>query len=229
MSFMVDPHRFAAAVVDGSFDFDGSDDYMELLSAPVTAVPLTIAAWIRADDDTTTDSICSVGDFDDPSRFYIGKNADSTVSAHTVNASSQNSSAAGGDYAAATWHHVVGKFVSATSREVFLDGVSVGTNTTSRTPAGLDSIQIGAFRSGSTGTLGSFFGGQIAHVAVWDIALSTTDITSLAGGAKPNTIQASDLVFYAALTGGLAVDSISTNSLTVSGAVTSSQVSPAGT
>ena len=51
MSFLLNPYAFGVAAVDGSFHFDGSNDYMELASAPVTAIPCTIVAWMRAAND----------------------------------------------------------------------------------------------------------------------------------------------------------------------------------
>lgn len=48
-------------------------------------------------------------------------------------------------------------------------------------------------------TSGYVFSGRIAEIAIWDVLLSGSEITSLAGGTNPQDVQAAHLKFYAPL------------------------------
>lgn len=117
------------------------------------------------------------------------------------------------------WHLMIGVFDNATSRTAWQDGSAGTTNTTSVTPSSVAKTNIGTRYS--SGTRGNFFAGNIAHVAIWNIALSGTDIASLAAHALPSAVQSGNLVFYADLQNGIARDSITATNLTLSGAVSS--------
>ena len=201
---------------EGSYEFDASDDYIELSSTPVTAVPATIACWFYPNSVNFTQAVVAIGDAGGVSRLQLDKRAGSPdIGAASVNSGGTSAVQLSGDMAASVWQHSAAVFASTTSRKAYLDGISDGTNTTSNTVSGLDSILIGARYST---TRGAFFGGRIAHVGIWNIALSDGEIASLAAGAHPQTIQAANLVFYAPLTDGVAEDVITSTALTVSGA-----------
>jgi hypothetical protein len=204
-----------------SFLFNGTSNYMELPRAVVSAVPLTIVAWFNPDNDTAALAIAGIGGT--TSRFQMiadGTTAGDPVVAQSTNTGGTTQHAAQGDFAPTTWQHAAGVWASSTSRTAYLNGAAGTPNTASNTPSGMTKTIIGARYQG--GTRGIFFAGKLAHVAIYNIALSGTDIANLATpGTLPTSVQNANLVFYASLQNGLAVDSVSSTSLTVVGATSS--------
>lgn len=212
----------------GSFTFDGSNDFIELASAPATACPITIALWLNDTGTIGTTALCAMGNSAGSSRVQLDTRATGDdIAAQAVNSGGSTGSALGGAVISGTWMHGAAVFTTDANRDVYLNGSHINNNTTSIALSGFNNISLGSRFSG--GSRGAYFGGRLAHVAVWNIALSAGEISTLAGGAKPNTVQNGNLVFYAPLTHGNAIDTVTSTSLTVSGAVTNSDLSPAGT
>jgi hypothetical protein len=95
------------------------------------------------------------------------------------------------------WQHTVGVFESPSLRRLCVNG---GTFATSTVNVGVQNapneIRIGA--DWNT-TLGNFFGGDIAEVGVWNVALTQQECTALARGMTCDKIRPQNLVFYAPL------------------------------
>lgn len=89
-------------------------------------------------------------------------------------------------------------FASSTSRTIYVNGAATGTDTTAITADGLDVVGLG-IRKLTTWTLP--WGGLLAEVAVWDVALTSSELSSLSSGAAPFMIRPANLKFYAPLTG----------------------------
>lgn len=184
-----------------SRDFNGSSQFAQLAAAPA-ATPLTLAAWVRT--DTTGGSgksivaVCGAG-------FHYQLLGQSTALGKWYCASR----AGGSEYYAASttsvstgvWVHVAAVFASATSRAIFVNGVSEGSNTTSATPT-LVRTAIGSRNDGAVpGATPSYFDGQIAHVAIWRAALAASQIAGLAAGLSPLVVSSTAPWLYAPLWG----------------------------
>lgn len=202
----------------GSFVFDGTNDYIELPSAPVTAAPATISVWFNA-NDTLTQALVSIGDSSATSRLQADKRTGAAIGAVAVNSAGTSSVSTKTSYVTGAWHHVASVFASTTSRTAYLDGAAGTTDTTSISVSGLNSVLLGARYS--SGTRGAFLFGRVAQVAIWNVALSGAEVTALAAGANPMSIQPSSLAFYAPLNDGSARDIVSGTALTVSGPLAS--------
>jgi len=188
-----------ALVSTGSRQFDGTSQYVSVATAPVTALPMTIAAWVYADSTAAAMSIGMVGSAAS-TRCQIGFGSGglpNAVTATTGGASVQAQSVTG--LSANTWHHIVGTFTSSTDRKVFANGAQVGSNTSSSTIGTLDRVLVGARVNSSA--VGLYWAGRIAEFAVWDITLSAADIASLAAGARPNRVRPGALRLYLPLVG----------------------------
>ena len=115
------------------------------------------------------------------------------------------------------WHNIIGRY-DGSDVEIFLDGVQDGT--ISQTGNIIDTtaslvLGAGSGGSGSEQPLDGFLG----HVAIWDIALSDSNIESLANCGSPLQFP-EGLVFYAPLNGqDPELDIVGGNSLTVNGSV----------
>jgi len=178
--------------------FDGSDDRASAGATPVTAPPFTISLWFKPVDATTNGFLAGVSDTaGDNNYFRLRKNSDGTLSAAAF-ATSAASATTTTTYTAGVWHHACARFTSATSRQVYLNGGGKGTNTTNRSPAGVDSVCVGA-RVGATAS--DLVASDIAHVAIWNVALTDQEIAALARGTSPLSIRPQNLVFFAPLDG----------------------------
>ena len=191
-----------------AYDFNGSNQYLQVGSAVVTSAPLTMACWFNSDSTTVSHALLSItnsGVAGGITRFVLL--ASGTITGDPVRAIASDALNANGiadttsGYSANTWHHAAGVFTSASSRSVYIDGGNSGTNTTSITPTLLDRTNIGVqFLQGAGGTGGVAFGdGRIAEVGVWNTDLTAAEIASLADGMTCDKVRPQNLVFYAPL------------------------------
>jgi hypothetical protein len=195
-------------------------EHFTTTTLPVTAYPFTFSAWVKANDVTGTHTLVWLGDKDVLNHYWIMSAAGAAandpvqVGARAGGAVATASSTIG--YSANTWTHVCGIFTNATSRTVYLDGANNATETSSLTPTGIDQLAVGRLTSNSpTQNLD----GKIAHVAVWDIALTGGNCASLAAGDNPLTISASDLIDYWPLDGNSSTNLARSNALTAQGPI----------
>lgn len=210
-----------------------STHFLESSAVVVTATPLTMACWFNSDSTTVNQVVLGIG---------------ATVGAHYWNL--RPAGAVSGDslqfvcdaavaaataftttsYLANTWHHACGVAVSPTSRLVYLDGGGVGTEVTSRTPApgNLNRVSIGRFNAAGVQT--DYMSGRIAECAIWNVALSASEVAMLAKGLAPPYIQPGNLKGYWPLWGAhspeIDLTPLASNQLmTVTGAVTGNHAS----
>ncbi|HXC04075.1 MAG TPA: LamG-like jellyroll fold domain-containing protein, partial [Bacteroidia bacterium] len=119
-----------------------------------------------------------------------------------------------------TWYHCVAVFTSATSRTVYLNGTAVS-NTTSNTPGSVTETAIGELFNGA---ITDSVDGSIAYPTIWNVALTSGDVTSLynsGSGAIPTTVETSNVVSYSPFQGSTPwADGVSTNTSTTTGSPT---------
>lgn len=190
-----------------NFEASGTDQWLALTPAgglPITAAPITVSLWVKAE---TTNAGCPwwMGDPSVTNEFWSGYSS-WTASGYEVRASTSSSageaSARTTNYVSAgVWQHWSLKFIASTSRSSMLAGDTgnKGTNATSRAPSGADTIAIGR---ANDSTPGVYFDGDVAEVAVWNIALTEAQEVALAGGVCPLLIAPGSLEHYIPL-GGL--------------------------
>lgn len=200
---------------------DAASQYLENTTAPVTAYPLSMAAWGRSDNAAATQYAVDIGDSAGTDHVGInwrGADAGDPISAF-VNGSGSDAVTSTG-YSVNVWAHGCGVFASATSRAAYINGGSKGTNTTSETITSLDRIGIGRTEHSSPG---SYFSGDLAEVAVWNIALSDADVLMLSLGVSPLLVRPDGLVFYVPLIGRYSpeIEVVGGLNMTVTGATQS--------
>lgn len=206
-----------------SFAFDGTvNAIIELASAVGSAAPLTLCGWCNADSINTALTILSIGGT--TARFILG---DPNTTGDVMNAQSVNTggttrtAAAASSYTPGTWQFFAAVFASATSRTCYQGAVAGTPDTVSNIPSGMTKTTIGGRYSG--GVYGQRTTGKLAHIGAWSMALSGSDISSLATpGTLVRTIQPGNLIFDVDLQNGIAKDNVSGTLLTVgSGAISS--------
>lgn len=93
------------------------------------------------------------------------------------------------------WHNICVVHASTTDRRIYMDNGSSGTDTTNK--AGINGVTdrfcVGRVGEPTPGDYGNF---DIAHVAVWNIALDETQRQQLADGFLPTMIAPQNLVAY---------------------------------
>ena len=193
-----------------AYDFNGSNQYLQVGSAVLTEAPITFACWFNMDSTSANQVLVSITNSGELvgggiTRFAVlaagGVAGDPirAIASNTLNANGIAETSSG--YSATTWHHACGVFASTTSRTAYIDGGSSGINATSITPTELNRTNIGVqFLNGVGGTSGTGFSdGRIAEVGIWNVALTSEEIGSLADGITCDKVRPNSLVFYAPL------------------------------
>lgn len=154
----------------------GSSEYAQIdTNIGITDYPMTIEAWFSTSTTLTAMTIAGIYYRGGTNRKqYIGLNSSGYGSCVSQNVSDSGSAAGSTVLADGNPHHLVGVFNSDTSREIFVDGVSVGTNTDSASYSSLLNGTSIARRSDSSPS--NYFNGTIDEVAIYDTALSSARI-----------------------------------------------------
>lgn len=190
-----------------AYDFSGTNQYLDLASAPVTAVPLTLVGWYRYDTaiaDEAEHTVLSLTDADAQQEFTIeiGRTGGTDYAIAMINAGGTLGFAVSSTPPTInTWQHLGGVYSTTSRRDVYLNGVNVGNDTTSATPSGISNVNIGATLS--SGTPIKDFNGALAECAIWNVALTDAEMAMLADAFPPNQIRPNNLVFYSPLVRGL--------------------------
>lgn len=158
-------------------------------AAVLSAYPMTLACWFK----TATIHTGALVALDNGIALYNAiRYGSGTVDAFSSGAfisSSTNTVGTG------IWSHAAGVFSAANSRTAYLNG-QAGTTDVNLNVAGLgNTTNIGEVISSE------FFNGDIAHAAIWNVALTTAEILSLYNGLSPLLIRSSALSAYWILAG----------------------------
>lgn len=200
--------------------FNGTDQWLNM-AAPVTGFPFTMGGWAFATADSAAQTPFSMADSGTDTNYWASRRIGAgDYHQGLLNATGGAVSFGGSsfdDWLVNTWHHIVWVETAANDRETFLDGVSTGTDTNSRTPSSVDDFAIGA---NAKGTTDEFFTGRLFWPFVYSAALSANDILMLAKGASSRTIRRDALVSFPRLLFEEHRDLINHTALTVNGSPT---------
>ena len=166
-----------------AFLFDGTNDYIQL---PVvqSGLPLTLGAWVKISTGVSFAPIIGI---------YSSTSGTDWRSIGTRNVNNTDYAAisrtSGGliftspfaTIGTGTWRLFVAVFRSATDREFYVDGASVGTSATSNAPTGLDRAAIGYNWDSSPS---NFFNGRIDDARILNRVLTGTEISDWYAGGR---------------------------------------------
>ena len=175
--------------------FDGSDQYLEIDSAPVTAVPFSFACWFNPVNVTSSGTLVSIADKDVADQYHYMQAGGASTN-DPIRVTSYDGSgglAVSYSFVAATWQHAAAVFATTTSRTSYINAGDKDTNTDLVSPANIDRISIGRIGDSTPGT---YFNGSIAEVGIWNIALTDADVIILAAGYSPLFVHPENLVAY---------------------------------
>jgi Concanavalin A-like lectin/glucanases superfamily len=100
----------------------------------------------------------------------------------------------GGAAVIGQWASIVGIQTSATSRELWVNGVQVATSVASVVPADFDSIRLGCAIGLAGATEDAFLDGDLADFGLWNVALTPQEIVSISKGYACEKIRPRSLV-----------------------------------
>jgi len=183
-----------------AYEFNGTNQRLNTTSTPVAAAPLTLACWFRADDVTTNRCLFELATSVGVEGFRLiaaGAIAGDPIFADYVVPTSGTNAQSTAGYTANTFHHAAATFPNNTTVTVYLDGGNSATSTGLALNPAPTRINIGARFAASSA--GLFMDGRIAEVGIWNAALTTAEIASLAKGMTCDKVRPQSLVFYAPL------------------------------
>jgi hypothetical protein len=162
-----------------------------------TGHPVTIAVWFQRAAQNAVMVFAAHDEISGSDRWNVlGNNSDSIRARIGINTSTfGNDSSIAGETLNA-WNSAVGRFSSTTNRLIYLNDNAGSSNTASRNPSAVNNLNIGATWNS---TLVQYMNGQLAEVALWNIALSADDVTALAKGFKAFRVRPQNLVYYVPL------------------------------
>jgi len=167
-------------LLSGAFDFDGVDDYIEILDSGSLDITdaITIVAWINADTFGSFERIVDkkVNEW----TFVLTDTSPFTGLEFWINGVVRATTSTG-ELTADTWHFVVATYdkdLGGTEEvKIYIDGVSKATGDFSTAiGTNADSVDIGRE---TTGEAGKYFDGTIDEVSVWNRALSSDEVKRL--------------------------------------------------
>jgi hypothetical protein len=168
--------------------------------------PFSVSAWVKQDATGWNRGQAAILGLNqgttNVNHFYLsGEKGSSEANADGrayIRDSSTSTQVATGNYTddnvENTWTLIVGVWVSATERYVYLDTSSTkggSASETSVSPASVDSITIGSGREFSDGLTAH----SVAEIAIWSTNLSDSDVTDLET-KTPDQVQAASLQHY---------------------------------
>lgn len=168
--------------------------------ALLTAVPLTLVAWVKLTAvGTTSRTIVTLRDKDnaDVARhcFNLEMSNLEYITARTGAVSNSSVATHIDAVVPGEWTHAAAVFTSATEYKAFKNGSGTAATVTSRVPAGVDSAQVGGSLI-STSSVGNPWDGDIAEAAVYNVALTDAEVAMLAAGYSPLMVRPDALVAY---------------------------------
>jgi len=174
------------AVEDASvFNFDGSDDYVNLnttLSSLGVTTSFSISTWVNISTlgiyDTVIGAPAAYGTWNDGFGLMVYNNAlyfwveDWNDANHFVQTATLNTS---------QWYHIVCTFSTSNGLKIYVD---------SGTPTTASNTEIGTLTFpmfiGSTGTNTTYvFNGEISNTQIWNTELSASDVSTLYNSGVP--------------------------------------------
>lgn len=196
-----------------------SSQYLSNAAAVLSAYPITIACWFKASTAHTGALVV----LDDGVSKYNGigyrNDIPGAIAAFSTGALTSYTS---NTVSTGVWAHAGGVFSASNNRVAYLNG-SAGTADTNNNTGGM----------GTTTGIGQvigvqFFNGDIAQAAIWNVALTTAEMQSLASGLSPLLIRFSALQTYWILAGTVSPepDSVGTFPLTLNNAPTQGSTDP---
>ena len=176
-----------------------SSQNASVASTPMSTTPCTMACWFKkTTDQASTAYLISINE-------SAATNAELalriTTSPHNLVATARASGSSvvvnsSSGTSADVWYHGAAVFASSTSRTVYLNATG-NSATDGANATGLGIVTVGSNNRASSP--GAYFDGAMAHVAIWNVALSSAEIAQLYNsgiGLDPRSVRPDKLAAY---------------------------------
>jgi hypothetical protein len=187
-----------------AYNFNGTNQYLSIATAPVLNPPLTLACWFKSSNINNIQALVCINSTTTNDRHVLYARGDVAGDPIRMQSANQIGSTGNADtsigYTSGAWTHACGVVSSDSNRTVYINGGSSGTNTTSVSlsanpvQCSIAAQRFAGFLNGS-----SFAVAEIAEVGIWNAALTAAEIASLAKGMTCDKVRPQSLVFYAPL------------------------------
>ena len=151
---------------NGWFDFDGTDDWVQISTLALSTTTYTKIAWFNPDG--ATNNIISGGSGDGQHAFWMGGTATNLQAGHNGAWSTVNYSP--GTMTGRWWFGAV-TFNTTTGWKLYMNGQVVSTSANTSTFSGGAAVRIAAYNNAD-----NLFNGKIATAQVYNKVLSDTEI-----------------------------------------------------
>lgn len=193
-----------------ALDFDGTDDYVAADGVTSnldssTGLPFTVSAWAYP-DRTRKGAIFAfnkTGNTDENLNLLFYAYNGSTKKFYHLDGGNDSWTVSTNNFDPGEWHHIVVVVDSSGNGKLYVNGGQEGT-WSNGTNSSVNKFSIGQEYDGTGSTATDFFDGKIDEVAIWNVALSAADVTSLynsgnglkASANSGNYDNSADLVGY---------------------------------
>lgn len=177
-----------------------ASNFLRHSAGVVTAAPLTMAAWCWTTINNAEQVVLfagASGSATNRNQFRLSCGGAGTIAAHTADGSNVSTALTSTSYPTSTWFHAAAVFDTTvgTDRAAFLGGGGKGTQTTNRTPAGINRVSVGLQdNSAADRPFGAAGTGYIAFPAIWNTNLTDAEVALLAAGIPPWLVRPGNLV-----------------------------------
>lgn len=170
-----------------SLSLDGTNDQLVVGNvSQLSGSIISISAWFNLSDTPAGDAIIGAA-VAGGRRFWIQVLSTTSIRFATTS-NSDTFSLSSGSFNLNTWYHLVG-VLDGTSKELFIDGSSIGTATiTAQSGSQGDNLTIGSLPLAGFNSANPF-AGLIDEVAVFNSALSSSDVTTIYNNGIPTSLS----------------------------------------
>ncbi|MHC4475710.1 MAG: LamG domain-containing protein [Planctomycetota bacterium] len=174
-----------------------SSQYLQASQSAVTGPPFSMACWFNTSNLTDSMVLMCMANSASHTNLY-NLLASGNIAGDRVRAQSRDSSGSvfaetSSGFSVDTWHHGCGVWVSTNERRAYIDGGNEGTYLANKSPTGIDVVSVGRVSDASPG---GYYDGLLAEAAIWDSALSESEVAVLAKGYSPLFVRPESLVMY---------------------------------
>ena len=161
----------------GYFEFDGSNDKVDISSVTIPVNDFSYSLWFKTDSTTKKQILISHYNGGFSYGIQLNQSTNSAIGSYALQEGGSTNYLATNSITLDTtdWHNVVLTKSSSTGHILYYDGNQIAINSSFTGPLqrGTTTNQIGA------STSANFFDGQISKFRVYDNVLTTTEITAL--------------------------------------------------
>jgi len=190
-----------------SVDFDGTNDYMSVTTSSSVSL-YGFSAWVYLNSQLSSSGIKGVTFGNSGTNWIIGLggNFTSTLTDEiiSINLGARYGYCSSSETVAAGWHHMMAVWSTSSTTnsggngyDIYLDGVNVGNQAnTTYGAANLYTLPASTFRFGQRADGGFSFQGKLDELAIFDSALSSSDVTAIYNSGVPGDISSLNPVGY---------------------------------